>query len=775
MLMKYLRGLFLVIALASHILSSAQSESDSIQSVGLVLSGGGAKGIAHIGVIQALEDNGIPIDYITGTSMGAIVGGLYAAGYTPKEMLNMILSKGFSYWSTGKIDPELVVYFNKEESTPAMIRIPVSPKDSSAMSLLPTSLISPLPMNFAFMDMFAAYTAQCGGDFDKLFVPYRSVCSDMTAKKKHVWRSGDFSNAIRTSMSFPIVFYPLTIDGHVMYDGGIFDNFPVDVMRSDFDPSVMIGVDVSSGNSESGNGMVDQLENLIMRHSDYSLPEDEGIKIRIHLNEFGLLDFPKANEIYTIGYNQAMSMMDSIKSRIHTRRTPEVVTLRRDMWKAATPYVRFAREDVHVDGGDPDQNEFIKYLFTSNLRQQADTFGIDHARESYYRAISSGKLSNLLPHAYMNDSTGLFRLDLKATMKNNFKCGVGGYVSSTTSNYLFLSLGYSTFSFRSASANLNAWIGQSYMAGDLNATLRLATDLPSAIGMQFVASRQKYYENEYLFYEDKVPTFIINSEVFTRFNFSVAAGKHAKASAGLGAGYLYDRFYRNNTVADYELGRDRTHYYLLQGRLSYDFNTLDNESAPMNGRRYEAIGLAVAGSSKYNPAGPDFKSSTSHLQWLQLELKTQNYGSSDHWGIGVETDIMLSTRKLMNTYNASLVEAPAFVPSPNTYNSFNPALRANSFFGLSVIPFWKLNSTFSVRLTLSGFLPFRKIKEIPGTDLARYGRWFSDPSFFGELSAGYAFPFATLRGYVNYLSFPARNWNCGISLGLFFLAPKFLR
>lgn len=81
------------------ILPAVMSAQERPQSVGLVLSGGGAKGVAHIGVIKALEENDIPIDYITGTSMGAIVGGLYAAGYTPDEMLDLILSKGFSYLS----------------------------------------------------------------------------------------------------------------------------------------------------------------------------------------------------------------------------------------------------------------------------------------------------------------------------------------------------------------------------------------------------------------------------------------------------------------------------------------------------------------------------------------------------------------------------------------------------------------------------------------------------------------------------------------------------
>ena len=90
------------------------------QSVGLVLSGGGAKGIAHIGVIAALEENDIPIDYVAGTSMGAIVGGLYACGYTTDGMLELIMSRGFSYWSTGQIDPDLLFEFNRPAASPAM-------------------------------------------------------------------------------------------------------------------------------------------------------------------------------------------------------------------------------------------------------------------------------------------------------------------------------------------------------------------------------------------------------------------------------------------------------------------------------------------------------------------------------------------------------------------------------------------------------------------------------------------------------------------------------
>ena len=201
------RIIMMIMLLVSPAAYSLTASRDSIlsqpKSVGLVLSGGGAKGIAHIGVIKVLEEHNIPIDYIAGTSMGAIVGGLYAAGYTPEEMMQLIESEGFSEWSTGQINEKLIYYFYRPEPSPAMMNVNLAPRDSTrSSSILPTSLINPLPMNFAFMELFSAYTAQCDGDFNKLFVPYRCVTSDVYQKKKIVCKSGSIGDAIRASMSF---------------------------------------------------------------------------------------------------------------------------------------------------------------------------------------------------------------------------------------------------------------------------------------------------------------------------------------------------------------------------------------------------------------------------------------------------------------------------------------------------------------------------------------------------------------------------------------------
>ncbi|MEG1998458.1 MAG: patatin-like phospholipase family protein, partial [Bacteroidales bacterium] len=132
------------------------------QSVGLVLSGGGAKGIAHIGVIQALEENGIPIDYITGTSMGAIVGAMYAMGYTPAEMIKVLKSPNFKSWSTGVINKKQLFYFRKAEPSPQFISLDLALSEGEkkfSTHFLPSSLINPLPMNLGFMFLFTPYTA----------------------------------------------------------------------------------------------------------------------------------------------------------------------------------------------------------------------------------------------------------------------------------------------------------------------------------------------------------------------------------------------------------------------------------------------------------------------------------------------------------------------------------------------------------------------------------------------------------------------------------------
>ena len=184
------------------------------QKVGLVLSGGGAKGMTHIGIIRALEENCIPIDYITGTSMGAIIGSLYAMGYSPDEMEELLRSPDFKRWYSGQVETKYEYYFKKNRPTPEFFSIRFSFKDSLNLKpqILPTNIVNPIQMNVVFVELFARSTAQCKGDFSNLFVPFRCIASDVYNKKMLVMRNGDLGDAVRASMSFPFVFKPIEID-----------------------------------------------------------------------------------------------------------------------------------------------------------------------------------------------------------------------------------------------------------------------------------------------------------------------------------------------------------------------------------------------------------------------------------------------------------------------------------------------------------------------------------------------------------------------------------
>lgn len=749
------------------------------QSVGLVLSGGGAKGIAEIGAIQALEDNDIPIDYIAGTSMGAIVGGLYACGYTPAEMMEMIASKGFSYWSTGTIDPSLTYYFLRQPQTPAFARLNVnlSRTDSADTTpgILPASLISPLPMNFAFMDLFAAYTAQCSSDFNNLFVPFRCVTSDITAKKKIVCRSGQLSDAIRASMSFPCVFAPIKMNGVYVYDGGLYDNFPVDVMREDFAPDIMIGVDVhASDKGPQPHNIITTIENMAQVKQDYSLPADEGVHVRINVSEFSLLDWGKAKELYDIGYRRTMEMMDTIKSRVTSREPAETRRLRRAVFKSASPYVRF--DSVHVTGGTRAQNEYLSHLFKP---EKTDTFGITQARMAYYRALTPGQLRNLMPQADYNSRNGLFTLSLDADVKNNFSVGAGGYLSSSSNSFIFLSADYSSMSFRSTDARLMGWIGQNYMAAEFDGRLYMTSTHPSAFHLEAVFSRHKFYESDKLFYQDNSPAFITTYNAFGRLYYGWALGSKGKIQIGVGGGQERHNFYTSDRGDFSSSDKVRTNTNIAQALLRLEYNTLDNQSYPSAGYCVKTTVIGVIGKYHYRELTGQNSGMTydDDARWIQGELKADYYMPlANRFTLGLGADVMLSTRGLLNTYYASLVNAPAYAPTPATLNIFNKRFRANSFVAAGVTPIWMPVKNAQVRLTANVFLPVRRIEQRAPDNLApRWGGWFRNPEFVGELDLVYNLPFASVCGYVNYLTYPARNWNVGLSFGLYFTAGKLLR
>lgn len=744
------------------------------ETVGLVLSGGGAKGIAHVGVIKALEENDIPIDYITGTSMGAIVGSLYSCGWSPEKMMNLFTSEDFHNWSTGTINKKEVYYFTIPAPSPKWVSLNVNFKDSTDIvgQIIPTSLINPIPMNIEFLKLYSPYTEQCDENFNNLFVPFRCVTSDVYHKHKIVCKSGSLGDAVRASMSFPLVFKPIEMDGVLVYDGGIYDNFPVNVMQKDFNPDFIIGVSVSSADTKPIKGDVySQLEDMIIQNNDYNLPAEDGVKIQVPVLNFGVLDFGQAKEIYSIGYKTGMAMVDSIKHRISARESMKEVERRREIFAENTPVVTF--DSVEVTGAKPGQARFLEYLFDNG--RPGFPIGMEQVQNAYYRAVTDGKLSDLLPQAKFGKD-GHNTLLLEATVKNPWSLGVGGWVSSSTNSMLYLTFGYHTLSFNSLDVDFGGWIGQSYYAAQLSAKFAMRSALPSYMELSGVVSRQKYYDSELLFYQSGTPSFITDLQGFFRLNYCFAIGRMAKGFANVSYGWESNDYFPYNQGDFAGAKKDRSHYRIAAFKTGVELNTLNDQMYPSSGKEWKLNVLLSHEQNKFMSSSPDGSASDwkTHLSASAELLWKHYFGIHKKFRLGTMINGIATLQNVYQNYTATLIHAPGFAPTPSTRNYFNVAFRSDNYGAIGLSPVWTPFSRAQLRGDFFGYFPIRNV-EPDENGMAKFHGWFKKPQFIGEVAAVYNFPFASLSVYVNYLTSPKRNWNFGINFGLYFQAPKLLR
>lgn len=239
--------------------------------VGVVLGGGGAKGAAHIGVLKYLEELGIPVDYVAGTSMGSIIGGLYAMGYSPDELAQLIAEMDWSQYVGNSMDRSAMSEESRQRYSTMVANIPFSldgllfkNESSTPVSFMPSAYVNNTALINLFNNLCVGY--QKDMDFNDLPIPFACVATDMRTGEEIVIRHGSVPTAMRASMAIPGVFTPVKIDGRTLVDGGLVNNFPVDVMK-EMGADIIIGVEVpdakTSHSDEESVSLPDVLSSLI--------------------------------------------------------------------------------------------------------------------------------------------------------------------------------------------------------------------------------------------------------------------------------------------------------------------------------------------------------------------------------------------------------------------------------------------------------------------------------------------------------------------------------
>ena len=735
------------------------------QKVGLVLSGGGAKGMTHIGIIRALEENNIPIDYITGTSMGAIIGSLYAMGYSPDDMEALLRSEDFKRWYSGQIEPEYGYYFKQNRPTPEFFNIRFSFKDSLHIKpqILPTSMVNPIQMNLIFVELFARATAACNGDFNHLFVPFRCIASDVYNKRPLIMRKGDLGDAVRASMSFPFVFKPIEIDSVLAYDGGIYNNFPTDIMREDFRPGVIIGSVVAANPGKpKENDLMSQLENMIMQKTDYTLPDSLGIVMTFKYDDVSLLDFDRLQELHDIGYNRTISLMDSIKSRIHRRTSAENVRLRRLVYRSNLPQFRF--RDIYIEGANPQQQAYIKKEFHD---EDHEVFTYEDLKRGYFRLLSDNMISEIIPHAVYDPKNDLYSLHLKVKMEDNFSVRMGGSVSTTSSNQIYLGLGYQNLNYYSKEITLDGQIGKVYNNAQLMAKIDLPTRVPTSYRLIASLSTFDYYKKDKLFSKNDKPSFNSKDERFVKLMVALPFLANKRAEISIGYGKLQDNYFQSNVINFDKDRSDRSTYNLLGGAIGFYGSTLNARQYATKGYFEKLVAQVFTGKEKFIPGNPTETSFTTkeRQSWLQISyMKYAYHTMTPKFTLGWMAEMLYSSKNFSENYAATMLQAADFSPTPHSKIMYNEAFRANQFLAAGIKPIFVFNDMFQVRSELYGFMPIFPIKK-NALNKAYYGKAFSRFEYLGEISVICQLPFGAISAYVNHYSSPKKEWNVGLTLG----------
>ncbi|MDR0394635.1 MAG: patatin-like phospholipase family protein [Tannerella sp.] len=759
--MKIRRLLYTV--LFFYVLSSATA-----QKVGLVLSGGGARGAAHIGVIKALEENNIPIDCVSGTSIGAIIGSLYAMGYTPDEMLELMLSDEFGYWQTGQVESDYIYYFKKPEDTPQFLNFSLNLKDSTLIGgILPGSFVSPIQMNQAFMALFAQSTTKAAWNFDNLFVPFRCMGADVYGKKAITFRNGDLGDAVRVSMTFPFVFKPIWKDGVPLFDGGIYDNFPIKVMKEDFNPDFILGSAVRGGGLKPSENPISQIETMIMQKTDYAVPEEDGMLIEMRLPDVFLLDFYKAKEVMQIGYDRAMAIIDTIKARVNREAPLSEVMDRRRAYRESLPPLKF--KNVYVTGVTDEQRHYI----TAQLQRNVDDeFTMEEFRRAYFKMLTYSKIKEIIPSAIYNWKNRTFDLYLSVKIKDEVKVSIGGNISSHQANQLFLGLEYRSLGEISADYNANFQMGNSFSGVSLYGRFFPSARMPGYIGTKLAYSNKSYSESQSLFYEDVVPAFIKKRENFIRLSYDFPFRATSKMEAFAGMGMLTDYYYQTPSFTN--LHFDTNKYNFFNTGFRFERNSLNFRQYPTVGRHQLIVAQYVTGKEYYRAGEKKYFSYYQNHEYVHVKGSWWNFPNTKRkFSLGLMGEVVYSNEPFRSNYTASILGASAFTPTPHSKISFNEAFRANSYIAAGVIPLLKLNNTIHFRFEAYGFVPLREIQKEPYTIgdgqiiyyRARYGDYFRKYEYMGEVAMVLQLPFVSVSLFANGYSYPKNNFNFGLNIG----------
>jgi NTE family protein len=679
------------------------------QKVGLVLSGGGASGMCHIGVLKALEENNIPIDYICGTSIGGLIGAYYATGYTPAEIEYLVRTYFFQSITKGELPAKYEYMLKKRNDYAAWLTFKVKLRDN-AIKNLPTNVINSVPIDYYLMETFTGVSNKVHNDFDSLLVPFRCVAADVESKKSVIFRKGDLPSAIRASMSYPFYLRPISIDDKLLFDGGLYNNFPSDVMLEDFHPDFIIGSNVAEKPEKPDeDNLYQQLRSLLMSPTTFTMASEKFQMIE-PWSEVTVFNFDDTKRLIDSGYACAMRVIPELKKKIERDADSIALHKKRERYKSYQNLDGMKFTSLEVTGFNKKQEYFLR----TSLFYQNQPFTLQQLKKRYFRLTSDDKIKSVFPVA-IADTGGTYKLKLIGKPEKPVYIEPGAIIANRPINGAFVGIQYNWLGKIGFSTYMNVYFGKLYTGYYGKLRFDLPGKVPIFIEPSYTFSHFDYFQSSILFYDFLKPAYLIQEDQFGELRVGVPVGNISQVNLAGGFTEWTNRYYQSDNFTRFDTA-DVTYFDYWFAQVNYKINTLNRKMYATEGTLLNARARYLQGWESYIPGttSPDSSKFRNHLQtpWLQLKLTFDSYiRTFNRFKVGIFAEGVYSTQNFFTNYKSTILSAPAFNPTPESQTYFIDAYRAHNYFAGGIKAITTILKSVDVRIEAYVFQPYQAIRE----------------------------------------------------------------
>lgn len=739
------------------------SFSSNAQKVALVLSGGGAKGIAHAGALMALEEHNIPIDYVVGTSMGSIVGGFYAAGYTPDQIKALALSQDLQDWVDGIIDEKYQYSFHERPPDPSWLTVKMD-FDSAFESSIDPSLDRDYVLNINLAERLQHASYVCHGDYDSLFVPFRAMASNIFMEKEVVLDTGVLYESIRSSMAIPLLYRPVRVNGELLFDGGVYNNFPIAPTKKEFSPDVTIGINVGTKvlseypKENDEKLLAESLLFFMLNKGDPSLLDSTDVFVDIELSDYSTLDFNKAKEIYEVGYQTTLKQIEEIKRKIERRTTTEEMLERRRAFlnKPMSHYF----DTVEVEGFSERKSEYIKNVFDKD-----GSFEFEQAKQAYYRLIDNDYFINIFPS--YGRSANHYAFQLTGNPQPRLRAKIGGSLTTRNISYMYVGLDFKRLSWMLEEYEAKLFAGPFYESIYLKNRFTMPGKKPFSIGPTIIINHRDYLNlSDYLLGK---PDLTILDRVDRKMGLFFGFPINQRLGLSTDISYILNKDkFSNEPQINTNENFDELKLNGLRIETQLYHNNLNYPQFASEGSKFELSLNQFIMKSTYTPGTTSrlvSPTENENVNWFRVKVEYEEYYPfGKKFSLGTQIEATYSNQPALGTTKSTIINSPGFYPLQDSHTLLVENLRARQSLALGVKNVWMPYKNFQVRLEGYVFNALEKTVGLSG-EAPTFERDWVNPSY----AATYGLVYHTIVGsvgfHVNYYSDIQHQWGALLQIG----------